>query len=283
MQMQSIRSARAVGFARKTLCAMAAIATLAGAPALAADMPVKAPPLPAPAVCTWCGWYIGINAGWVGSARNTITNTGTDTDGAGLGSALAAGALPAFVVDRYSGFLGGGQIGYNWQQDNFIFGLEADFDGVSANASSTVIFPGSLAFVPNTSTYTRRLDWLSTVRGRLGMTMSPAFLLYATGGAAFGETKIGNSESCPLAAPPCSSEATMNNTTSHVSTGWTAGAGAEWMFAPHWSLKAEYLYADLGRHSSTIVYTYGVASTSSMTSSVRDAVNIVRGGINWHF
>jgi outer membrane immunogenic protein len=85
-----------------------------------------------------------------------------------------------------------------------------------------------------------------------------------------------------LCAPPASTEATTTNSVSNTSPGWTVGAGAEWMFAPNWSVKAEYLYVDLTSHSSTIVYTYG-ANTSSLTSTAHDSEHVVRGGINFHF
>src|SRR6266436_1206685 len=266
------------GQMRKVL-GLVGVTLLFAGPALAADLPVKAPRaatlMP---VLSWSGWYVGANAGWVGSANDTVTNTGTDTDSGGLGTGLANGALPTSINVKYDGFIGGGQIGYNWQAGNWVFGLEADIDGASAKGSTTRIFPGG-AFVPNTSTYSRELDWLATVRGRLGMTVTPSFLIYGTGGLAIGQTKIGSTEDCPLANPPCASEPSMNTKSTHTSAGWTVGAGAEWMFAPNWSLKAEYLYVDLGSHSNTIVYTYG-PFTSSMTSTARDTMNIVRGGIN---
>ena len=110
---------------KKLLIAGAALAALIGTPALAADMaaPVyKAPPPMAP-VCVWCGWYIGLNAGWVGSANSTITNTGTDTGTGGFGTGLTNGAYPPSVGgSNYSGFIGGGQIGYNYQVSSAVFG-----------------------------------------------------------------------------------------------------------------------------------------------------------------
>src|SRR6266581_4372614 len=80
-------------------------------PAMAADMPLKAPPP------TWTGLYWGVNVGWVGSSQYNITNTGTDTGLGGLGTALAVGAIPGSIPVSHSGFIGGGQIGYNWQFD----------------------------------------------------------------------------------------------------------------------------------------------------------------------
>jgi outer membrane immunogenic protein len=273
------------GQMRKLLGLVGATFLLA-APTFAADLGKPPPVYKAPALAPivgWTGWYVGANAGWVGSANGNVTNTGTDTDNGGLGSVLAGGGLPASVAVNYGGFLGGGQIGYNWQTGNFVVGLEGDFDGASAKGSSTSVFPGSAAFVPNTSTYSRELDWLSTIRGRLGVTVTPTFLVYGTGGAAFGQTKLGSSESCPTAVPPCGSEPSMNIVSSHTSVGWTAGGGVEWMFAPQWSVKAEYLYVDLGSQSNTITYTYLPNNTSTLTSTVRDTEHVVRGGINFHF
>ena len=266
---------------KKILIASAALATLIGTPALAADMALKAVPM-APA-CLWCGWYIGLNAGWVGSSGNNFSNAGTDTDGGGLGTVLAAGAIPGSVSTSVSGFIGGGQIGYNWQVSNWLVGLEGDFDGVSAKKTTTVVFPGSAAFVPFTTTYTRQLDWLSTVRGRVGVLASSNLLLYVTGGVAIGEVKTGNALICPVCAPPASTEPTTVNSNTNTKAGGTVGGGIEWMVAPHWSIKAEYLYANLGRTNSTITYTYGAASVSTLTSSVRNSYNIARAGVNWHF
>jgi outer membrane immunogenic protein len=267
---------------KKLLIASAALATLIGTPALAADMALKAAPAPMAPACIWCGWYIGLNAGWVGSSGNHLSNAGTDTDGGGLGSLLAAGAIPGSVSSNLSGFIGGGQIGYNWQTGNFVAGVEADFDGVSAKHTTNAVFPGSAVFLPITTTYTRQLDWLSTVRGRLGFTASPNVLLYVTGGLAVGEVKTGNAAVCPTFAPPCSTESTTTNTNTTTHAGGTVGGGIEWMVAPHWSIKAEYLYADLGRTNSTINYSY-FGFNSSLTSSVRNSYNIARAGVNWHF
>jgi outer membrane immunogenic protein len=269
---------------KKLLLAGIALVALAGGSAFAADLApapepyYKAPP-PLPPPCIWCGWYVGVNAGWVGSDSNTIRNTGTDTDGGGIGTALAVGVIPAAVNDPLSGFIGGGQIGYNWERNRLVFGIEADFDGVSAkNTVTNFGLPVAPITVPVTTTFSRELDWLSTVRGRIGFTATPTFLIYATGGVAFGQTKIGLTAVAPAGVPPLNAAATTTTT----AAGATVGAGVEWMFAPHWSVKAEYLYADLGRHSATINYAYG-ANTSSVTSSVRDDYSIARAGIDWHF
>ncbi len=102
-------------------------------PAMAADMPLKALPPPP----TWTGLYWGVNVGWIGSSQYNITNTGTDTGFGGLGTALSIGAIPGTIQVSHSGMFGGGQIGYNWQTDpSWVWGVEADFQGTTANGSA---------------------------------------------------------------------------------------------------------------------------------------------------
>jgi outer membrane immunogenic protein len=252
-------------------------------PALAADLaprPVyKAPPPPPPVVWSWTGLYIGSNFGWAGSTDNTITNTGTDTGPAGLGTYLGFGGIPGSVGVSHSGFIGGGQIGYNWQwTPNWVVGLETDFDGL-ANPSSTTVatFPGNAAFAPAQSGFARALDSLGTVRARVGYLTSPSLLWYATGGLAYGETKLLTAFYCGSCAVPVAT----TNLTDNWQVGWTVGAGVEWKFAPQWSVKAEYLYVDLGSISSTLNYNYG--PSSSLTSTYNERDNIVRAGINYKF
>jgi outer membrane immunogenic protein len=270
---------------RKFLGSLVIVSLIAG-PAFAADMAVRAPvytkaPPPVP-IYNWTGFYIGGNAGWIGSANNGISNSGTDSGTGGLGAALGIGLIPGSLNLSNNGFIGGGQLGYNWQAGSVVYGLEADIAGISAKGNATVgpVIIG--AFAPVTTAYNHEIDWLSTYRARLGVTVAPTVLLYGTGGLAVGQTKLGNTFICPTCAPPASTEASTTNQVSNTSAGWTAGAGVEWMFAPQWSVKAEYLYVDLGSHSSTITYTYG-ANTSTLTSSVHDTDNVVRGGINYRF
>ena len=117
---------------------------------------------------------------------------------------------------------------------------------------------------------------LGTVRGRFGYLWFPSLLLYGTGGVAYGQNKINSAAVCPAWTPPCNTASQTSNT----SVGGTLGTGAEWRFAPAWSLRAEYLYVDFGRHSDTISYAYG-ANVSTLTSAVRERDNIVRFGVNY--
>lgn len=267
---------------RKLLVAGAAVAALFGTPALAADMPLKAPPMAPPPACVWCGWYIGVNAGVSWSENDTITNIGTDTGVGGLGNALAIGAIPGAVTLRDRGALGGFQAGINWQTANWVFGGEADID-VDNQSNSVLVGPITVpGHVPITSSFDRESDWLATFRGRVGFTATPDFLIFGTGGLAVGRDGLSNVFICPTCGPVSPLAPFGVSESRRTATGWTAGGGFEWMFMPHVSLKAEYLYVDLGTQSTTEIYNYG-AFASSLTSSVRNTENIARAGINWHF
>ena len=108
--------------------------------------------------------------------------------------------------------------------------------------------------------------------------MTPMTLLYVTGGLAIGETKLNISGSCFVCAPVLASAASS----SKISTGWTAGAGAEWALGGGWSVKGEYLYYDLGSNDATITYDY-VTWTSTLTAQVNNSGHIARVGINYKF
>jgi outer membrane immunogenic protein len=136
-------------------------------PAMAGDLaPLYGAPPPLPVIwSSWTGFYVGANLGWIGSSNNTLTNTGTDTGAGGLGSALAAGFIPGSVGVSHNGFIGGGQIGYNWQFSPFwVAGIEADYDGILENSTTSVFASPSAVLTPFTTTFTSGLDNLGTVR-----------------------------------------------------------------------------------------------------------------------
>jgi outer membrane immunogenic protein len=260
---------------KKIAVAFVALGALLG-PSFAADMgaPYNPPP-PFLPIDTWTGFYIGANAGGIRSSSNTITNTGTDNGPAGLGAALALGLIPGTIEVSHTGFIGGGQIGYNWQYGpNWVWGFEADFDGTSAKGT------GNAAVFPSTSVFSRELDTLGTVRARAGYPSYPNLLWYATAGLAYGESKLSSAWLCSACLPPTGAGTALH--TSSTLVGWTAGAGVEWKFAPAWSVKAEYLYVDLGSQSNTIFYNY-VGFNSTMTSTVNQRENILRAGVNYKF
>jgi outer membrane immunogenic protein len=279
---------------RRILLASAGTTALTGA-ALAADLPSRAPPpiyVPPPPVFTWTGIYVGINAGYHWS-NSTLQFTGTDSAGddvgGGLGVAQDFGVIPTTGVSSNSGFIGGGGFGYNYQINSFVLGLEVDFDGATGRGSESVVLdnPGAGFTIPTLTQSRRQLDWLGTLRGRIGWTPIDRLLIYGTGGLAFGHSTASFSVINPLANPPLFATASSN-----ANVGWTVGGGVEYALPDkwsNWSVKVEYLYYDLGRTTGTVSYTNpnftlaGVPFTefSSLSGNVRHNGNVVRAGLNY--
>jgi outer membrane immunogenic protein len=282
---------------RRTLLASVGVIALIGSAAFAADLPSRAPPpvyLPPPPVFTWTGLYIGGNAGYTWAASRNVDTTTVpvfadptfDTELA-LSSALATGTANV----NPNGFIGGGQIGYNFQFANsWVVGIEADIQGIAGNnatgsfsgAGNPAAFPSET--IESTVQSNKRIDYLGTVRGRVGFLMTPTVLIYGDGGLAYGEVKAATGigqVNFPFGG--FGSFGSISNTR----VGWTAGGGVEWLFAPNWSFKVEYLYYDLGRVTyglSPLTLTSAVGAFSSAPfSSTRFNGNIVRAGLNYHF
>ena len=288
---------------RRTLLASAGAMALTGA-ALAAE-PAPAPPPPPPPA--WTGLYVGLNAGGTWSSSTTINTTTEDIFGnPALGGGPAAGIASADLATasvtgvNHSGFIGGGQVGYNYQFNNswssWVAGIEADIQGVAASNSAHLVFSqGAVAGFPanpvdqNLSS-SMRGDFLGTVRGRLGFTIIPTLLVYGTGGLAYGQTDSSTSifqifENAPALPNHFSSFGSISNSR----VGWTAGGGGEWLFAPNWSVKVEYLYYDLGSvsYGLTPLQSFNTAGTlftnGAPFSRASFRGNIVRAGLNYHF
>jgi outer membrane immunogenic protein len=256
------------------------LTTALTAPGWAADLGARTftkAPAVAP-VTNWSGLYIGGNLGYGWGSGNT--------DVSFLPTPAEFGFNNTTLGARSSGVIGGAQLGYNWQIGSLVTGLEADIQGsgIKDSARANPTFEGTAELDPNgVLSSETKLAWFGTVRGRLGVTVTPDLLLYGTGGFAYGRvdasanTQFFNGESL-LAA----------SSVSKTKVGWTAGAGAEWMFAHNWSAKLEYLYVDLGSESAI----GNLASTDSQVvvnpgSSIgytwRFRENIARVGVNYHF
>lgn len=152
----------------------------------------------------WSGFYIGVNAGYAFNDDENIRTTG-QTPGYVLN--VTGGARPDSVRLQRDGFVGGGQIGYNWQTGpNFVFGVGADIAYTDFNRDRNVVtIPLSGARSLN-NTFSSRMDYLGTVRGRLGYAIDRT-LLYVTGGFAYGEIEntasfFGPAVSCSSLARP---------------------------------------------------------------------------------
>jgi outer membrane immunogenic protein len=263
--------------ARSKLAAMAALASpLAFASiAHAADLAVKAPA--AARTYNWAGCYVGANAGGAVSGSNFTTAIGTGTHLAPADIALVEeGGIGSANSPN---FLGGGQVGCNWQSDTIVYGLEGDFDYFRStpqiiNGTATLA-DGATSF---TVTQTLTTNYLATLRPRLGVAADKN-LFYITGGAAF--TKAGYTQTYLDAAVPVGTGAA---TGSKTLVGWTAGAGWEYAWTDHWILRFEYLFTSFpGSVGATGLITDAAGGSNPLQGSANLVIQTARAGVNFKF
>ena len=237
---------------RLLLASTVLTAALAGS-ALAADLPMRAP-APAPyaiPIFTWTGFYVGVNGGYAGDEYRYHLDYDNE--------------ISANAHLNSSGFVGGGQIGYNWQLASpIVLGIEADIQasGLEGELGLDANFGGSGISASAGS----KTDYFGTVRGRLGWAAIDRLMVYVTGGYAYGQTKsyynidFGSSYS---------------GSKSSTNSGYTVGGGVEYAILPNWSIKAEYLFVDLGKKN--------LYSSDYLTIDEKTRFNVVRAGINYRF
>lgn len=274
LHLKSILKVEVMLLVRKVLMASVAVSTIASL-AFAADIaPREAPPVtgfPTP-IFAWAGLYFGVNAGGIliaGSGNNAALFVGGgtgpngrrgDRDGPSLGDTTKKSNRP--------GFVGGGQVGYNWQVSRFVLGLETDLQGLTR---SNDIFPGAFGDIGG------RGGYLGTVRGRLGLAFD-RLLIFGTGGLAYcnintPNTIIGLSER----AGPINFTNNLGGNRTHV--GYSVGGGVEYAFTDNWSMKVEYLNTDFGQNN----VSFAGPSGGALTFSRRERNTIVRAGLNYRF
>jgi len=224
-------------------------------------MAVKAPVAPIAPPCTWCGFYAG--ASW---SRNNDVYTAF-----GPTTSITAEGQP-----NGTGFIGGGQAGYNWQWGQFVLGIEGDIAWRHRTDSANLI---PLPALPSDQVnVTTSQNWLGTVRPRAGVAFGNV-LLYGTGGLAFGEVAHSYQE-----IRVTTGQARTFADTAATKTGWAAGAGVQWAFAPHWSIGAEYLHVDLG--STTLAQGPSTVAGFPFPGSQVTFTNksdMVRAKLDWQF
>jgi outer membrane immunogenic protein len=270
----------------------AAFITLLVNPVMAADMPVKTSPPPAVVpVFSWTGVYFGVNAGWLGADNSMVNQATPGIDNNADVDDLAALASGEFSLGNKNGFIGGAEIGYNYQFNNWVAGIEADIQGIAGQAVNSSI-TGTTTVLSSTLSGSMDTRWLGTLRGRLGFLPAPTLLVYGTGGLAYGEVQATTSltQSDSSGNPAFTGSGTGDNF-SYLVTGWTAGGGVEWMFTQNWSFKVEYLHYDLGSTS----FTWLAQDTTTVmgspagnngaiyqndAASVHNQGNILRVGLN---
>jgi opacity protein-like surface antigen len=241
-----------------------------------AGMPVKAPPPPpAPAFWNWAGLYIG---GHVGGALNTTKFSDP------FGASIYGDTV------RSPAFLGGAQIGYNWQapSSHWVFGVEADASLMASDGSNTC-FAASAAIVNTTCRV--RPQATGTLTGRIGYAFGPAgrTLIYGKGGLAWASDQMDMALNVGGINPAEKAASLLSNNQSTTLWGETVGLGVEHALTPAWSVKAEYDYVDLGRSNVANLgnvsimplppYTVGVVPPG--TSGVSQNIQEMKLGLNY--
>jgi outer membrane immunogenic protein len=291
---------------KRIFIGIAGIASLLTTSALAADLAprpyTKAPIIVDPGY-NWTGFYIGGNVGY-SWGRSSTTQTFSDT----LTGAVLSSTPTKFDLN---GVIGGGQAGYNWQRDKWVFGLEADIQGSGEKGSTNAVCPGNTTIftpplgsstvaavssacslghagdtnsgnvngLPVTSSLSEKIEWFGTFRGRIGTTITPTILPYVTGGLAYGSVKgtdtvTGTNLVGPqgVNTPPAFVPVSATFGNSSLRAGWTLGAGIEGVISGNWTAKLEYLYIDLGNVSGSIVTPIVAPSGNFVTASYNSHV-----------
>ncbi len=260
---------------KKYLVASVLALTASVASASAADLARRPAPVmtPVPLAYNWTGFYFGghVGGGWsdVDGSAAFISGTGTTASNGVVGS------------KSDSGFLWGVQGGFNYALNpNWVLGVEGDFTWTSIGntQTSSLLTAGGVAIPGTAVSVSRDLNWLASVRGRLGYTWD-RFMLYGTGGAAWAD--YDGTASVTLA-----NGATAGGSFGNTRSGWVAGVGVEWAiptfwFAGDWTTRVEYLHYDFrgtsgsasfGPGPGSVVYTFGDPT-----------VDVVRVGLNYKF
>lgn len=262
----------------KLLVMASATLLLSASTAMAADPVYISPdPVPVASAHDWSGFYAGISGGYgSGSVDPRFQNNGYEATVEGVlltdpvsrwydfeGCTGGVGGWGGDYdycgdMDRLSGWFIGGQVGYNWQNGNIVFGVEADafWSNIDSDGSSFWTYDYGGANYGDTATaVNHELEYFGTFRGRIGVAMD-RFLPYVTGGLAWGHTETSvaayNFNNIGL-------DHTLSGSASETLWGYAVGAGIEYAMTQRLSIKAEYLYIDLGDSRSNFQFSDGGA------------------------
>jgi outer membrane immunogenic protein len=186
--------------------------------------------------CSWTGFYLGVNGGrgWTNSNNGNPTLALNDT----VGGALFAPITIATSNHNAQSAVFGGQVGYNWQVQSWVIGVEGDLDGAKIVSSQQIVFPATtLLGSGGTGSLTEKQDWLASIRGRVGYT-SGAGIIYITAGGAWTNVQLSAAATIAGAGGGDSGLFSVSTTRS----GYVIGGGYEYMIDAHWIARAEYLY-----------------------------------------
>jgi outer membrane immunogenic protein len=232
---------------------------------------------------SWTGLYVGLNVGYGWANISSFLPEDIDDQ---IHYVPPGGVKTDLEPD---GWFGGGQIGFNYQRDSVVFGLEADWQGGDMEASSIRRYP-HIAFDGNPdvdawfdTTTKVKIDQFGTVRGRVGLALGK-FLPYVTGGLAWAEAKSESTTLYDVTVPPIfRGPWVAKDSVYHI--GWTVGGGVEVALTDNLSVKAEYLYLDFGDATHVTEYVNAVTGRLGDTYKTEPDLDMhsLRIGVNYKF
>ena len=223
----------------------------------------------------FAGWYVGANIGadWGDSNLKARVTQGN-------GSVVIPPADVNLINQttgggsNKTGFTGGIEGGYNYLMGSWLLGLETDFVALDNSQRTTHNFVSTISPATYQLNQRAKTSWMWSLRPRIGYVSGP-WLFYGTGGIATSHIKS-SFDFSDNRVP----QNIITSSDSKTKTGWIAGLGAGYAFAPRWSVKGEWLYADFGSISTTLASPNGFVGA---TSEAKVKTNIIRAGVDYQF
>lgn len=224
----------------------------------------------------WTSFYAGINLGYGFGGSD---NVHTDGQAAPNIANIAGGARPGFVKMDRNGFTGGVQVGYDYQEGNFLVGVVTDIDYTRFRDDVNVGTAQLNTHLPLNNRFQAKLDELGTLRGKIGWA-NDQLAVYGTGGLAYGKTK----QSVDMFGPAPAQLTQFSGSESRTKTGYVVGAGIEYALTTNLSLSGEYLYYNLGRNTLNVAVIPGNGGAGTgYNSHFKFDGQVVRVGLNYRF
>lgn len=247
---------------RFSMLPVTGLALLFASPVFAQDMQMP-----------WSGLYAGVNAGYGHSESNSAVTGQAAANTANI----ADGARPANVKMNSQGAIGGFQLGVNSQYDAWVFGIETDIQATTIRNDSNIVTTGTLFPGTRNNQFMSELDYLGTVRGRVGYAWDNV-MFYGTGGFAYGGVK----QTVNLFGPNPGAVSQFAGRFGKTETGYTVGGGLEFMVAPGLSTKTEFLYYNLGSSNVSAGVVAGNGGTGTgYNVNFKNYGSLIRIGLNY--
>ena len=222
------------------------------------------PSAKSPTTNLWQGFYAGINAGY----------------GHNAGNIDARGVSGAKSKDEEHSFIGGIQVGANRQYGDIVVGIEADFNDSQLEDSESIY--ANFGFAEDYYHHDSKVDWFSTLRGRIGYAPRQNLLLFVTGGVAMGRIESKTRFEVDY-TPWDEGDTSWSSSARDTRFGGVVGAGAEYSVASRWSVKAEYLFVDLGTKTNVVNGTYVNGDAKTYSVKNKGQFSVFRLGVNFRF